>query len=237
MPALERAIEISSSLGATLLLPGNVYNYQPLPANLDESAPQGCLTRKGCIRIAMEARLAAAAQHGVRCVVLRAGDFFGTGSGSWFDLALTSKLRKGQLVYPAAMDMMHAWAYLPDLARAFVGVAEQRLRLPAFESLHFAGHTLSGNDWQSALQTIAAQQGWIQPNAQLQPRNMPWGLMRLMSPLVPMWREVVEMQYLWDQPHRLVDERLQHLLGSLPHTPLPIALQSALMQLNLIHKS
>lgn len=234
LPALEQAIAISSRLGATLMLPGNVYNYQPLPARLDESAAQNSTTRKGRIRMAMEARLAAAAEHSVRSVVLRAGDFFGTGSGSWFDLALTSKLHSGQLVYPGAMDVVHAWAYLPDLAQAFVQLAQCRAQLAACESVHFAGHSLTGHDWQHALQSIAAEQGWVQPGAFLQPRSMPWALMRLLSPFVPMWREVLEMQYLWNQPHVLAGDRLQHLLGTVPHTPLHLALQQALQQLNLV---
>jgi NAD(P)-dependent dehydrogenase (short-subunit alcohol dehydrogenase family) len=234
LPLLERSIEISSRLGATLMLPGNVYNYQPLPARVDESAVQTSLTSKGRIRIAMEARLAAAAQQGVRTAVLRAGDFFGTGSGSWFDLALTSRLRKGQLVYPGAMDVVHAWAYLPDLAQAFVRLAERRMQLAPCESVHFAGHSLTGHDWQHALQVIAAEQGWVQPNAHLQLRSMPWWLMRMLSPVVPMWREVLEMQYLWDQPHSLAGDRLQRLAGPVSHTPLPLALQQALQQLNLI---
>ena len=234
LPALEQAITISSRLGATLMLPGNVYNYQPLPACVDESAAQTSTTHKGRIRMAMEARLAVAAQNGMRSVVLRAGDFFGTGSGSWFDLALTSKLQSGQLVYPGAMDVVHAWAYLPDLAQAFVRLAERRAQLAACESVHFAGHSLTGHDWQHALQGIAAEQGWVQSSALLQPRNMPWALMRLLSPVVPMWREVLEMQYLWNQPHVLAGDRLHSIVGAVPHTPLHLALQQALQQLNLV---
>lgn len=234
LPALERAIEISSRLGAALMLPGNVYNYQPLPARLDESAVQSSTTRKGRIRMAMEARLAVAAQQGVRSVVLRAGDFFGTGSGSWFDLALTSRLRKGQLVYPGAMDVVHAWAYLPDLAQAFVRLAERRTQLAVCELVHFAGHSLTGHDWQHALQGIATEQGWLKPGAHLQLRSMPWWLMRVLSPVVPMWREVLEMQYLWDQPHALAGDRLHSIWGAVPHTPLHLALQQALQQLNLV---
>ena len=237
LPALEQAIEISNTLGATVMMPGNVYNFQPLPLCLDEFAAQNSATRKGSVRIAMEARLAAAAQQGVRSVVLRAGDFFGAGSGSWFDLALASRLHKGQLVYPGAMDVVHAWAYLPDLAQTFVRLAECRAQCAAYESVHFAGHSLTGHDWLSALQTIAQEQGWIKPNALLQQRSMPWWLMRLLSPIVPMWREVLEMQYLWDQPHTLAGERMQRLTGPVPHTPLPTALRQALQQLNLIPTS
>ncbi len=234
MPALEQSIAICRRLGASLMLPGNIYNYQPLGLQLDERAVQHSTTRKGQIRIAMEQRLAAEAAQGLRSVVLRAGDFFGAGRGSWFDLALASGLRKGHFVYPGAMDAVHAWAYLPDLAQAFVALAQRRVPWQAFETLHFAGHSLTGQDWLNAMQTIATAQGWTKPGQMLQRKNLPWGLMRWMVPLVPIWREVVEMRYLWDQAHTLSGQRLQACLGQEPHTPLPLALNTALEGLGLL---
>jgi nucleoside-diphosphate-sugar epimerase len=234
MPALEQSIGICRRVGATLMLPGNVYNYQPLGLQLDESAVQHSATRKGQLRIAMEQRLAAEAEHGLRSVVLRAGDFFGAGRGSWFDLALASRLRKGQFVYPGAMDAVHAWAYLPDLAQTFVALAQRRAQLPALETLHFAGHSLTGQDWLAAMQAIAQAQGWVKPGQALKRGNLPWGLMRLMSPMVPIWREVLEMRYLWDEPHTLSDQRLQAALGQVQHTPLAQALTTSLVGLGLL---
>jgi nucleoside-diphosphate-sugar epimerase len=237
MPALEQSIGICRRLGAALMLPGNVYNYQPLGLQLDESAVQHSATRKGQLRIAMEQRLAAEAEHGLRSVVLRAGDFFGAGRGSWFDLALASRLRKGQFVYPGAIDAVHAWAYLPDLAQTFVALAQRRAQLPALETLHFAGHSLTGQDWLAAMQAIAQTQGWVKPGQALKRGNLPWGLMRLMSPLVPIWREVLEMRYLWDEPHTLSDQRLQAALGQVQHTPLAQALTTSLAGLGLLAAS
>ena len=68
---------------------------------------------------------------------IRAGDFFGAGSGSWMDLVITKSLRQGKLVYPGPLNLAHAWAYLPDLARAFVAVASRADELPAFADLPF----------------------------------------------------------------------------------------------------
>ncbi len=232
--ALEKSIALSLQLGAVLMLPGNVYNYQPVPALLTEALPQHSSTRKGQLRIAMETLLRRASeQQGLQVVVLRAGDFFGSGTGSWFDLALASKLRKGQLVYPGPVDIPHAWAYLPDLAQTLLLLAQQRDQLAAYESLHFPGHTLSGTDWLHALEPMARSQGWLKPGQALQLKSMPWTLMSWLAPLVPMWREVLEMRYLWDQPHALHSARLPQLLGTVPSTPLPLALQASLQQLGL----
>ena len=58
-----------------------------------------------------------------RCGVIRAGDFFGGGPGSWFDLAIAKRAAAGALVYPGPLDRPHAWAYLPDLAQEHPNVA------------------------------------------------------------------------------------------------------------------
>jgi nucleoside-diphosphate-sugar epimerase len=234
MPALQAAIDLGQQLGATLMLPGNIYNYQPLPALLHESCPQTSNTRKGQLRIAMEARLAAAAQQGLRSVVLRAGDFFGGGTGSWFDLALASRLRKGQLVYPGPLDTAHTWAYLPDLAQTFVRVAEQRAQLAAFDTLHFPGNCLTARDWLQHLNPIAQSQGWLRAGDALACKVIPWPLMSALSPLVPMWREVLEMRYIWQQPHALSGDKLQQLIGPCPHTPLAHTVPAALQALGLL---
>lgn len=46
-----------------------------------------------------------------------------------------------------------------------------------------------------------------------------------------MWRELAEMRYLWDVPHRLSGDRLASLLGPIPATPLDQALEETLTNL------
>src|SRR5689334_3619596 len=82
----EAAIAAARASGATLVLPGNVYNYGTgMPPVIDETTPMHPTSRKGALRVALEDRLRDA---GIRCIVLRAGDFYGAGeegAGSWFD--------------------------------------------------------------------------------------------------------------------------------------------------------
>ena len=40
-------------------------------------------------------------------------------------VAIVKALAKGKLVYPGPLDRAHAWAYLPDLAQAFVAVTRK----------------------------------------------------------------------------------------------------------------
>ncbi len=235
-PALmAAAIGLSRALGATLMLPGNVYNFgASMPALLREETAQAAATLKGRIRIALEQQLAAATADGaMKAVVIRAGDFFGSGTGSWFDRVIAKDLQRGKLTYPGPMNVPTAWAYLPDLARSFVEVAGRRNALPAFETLHFAGYSLSGQDWVDALTGIAREQGWLPAGGRLRVAAMPWALMRLASPFAPTVASLLEMRYLWRVRHALDGSALARRIGPEPHTPFPEALCKALAELGM----
>lgn len=231
LPLFRQALAVARELRATLMLPGNVYNFgSQLPARLSEDTPAQPDHAKARIRVAMEAELQQAAEAGaLRGVVIRAGDFFGCGSGSWFDKAIAKYIAKGKLVYPGPLDLPHAWAYLPDLAAAFVAVADQ----PAaanFETLHFAGHTLKGQELLAALDTAAATLG-LRPAAGFRTGSMPWGFIRAVGVVVPLWRELARMSYLWRRPHALDGSRLAARVALPPPTPVVQALRQSLLDL------
>lgn len=227
----ESALALCRALQATLMLPGNVYNFGAgMPELLREDTPQAAHTIKGRIRIGMEEQIR---RSGVRSIVIRAGDFFGAGKGSWFDQAIVKNIHKGIFSYPGALDVATAWAYLPDLARTFVAVAQQRARLGSFAVLHFAGHRLTARQWLEVLTPIARAQGWIRGDEMLRYQRLPWALIRLGGWLRPTWASLAEMRYLWEVPHRLDNARLTALLGAEPHTPLEQAATGALAELGL----
>jgi nucleoside-diphosphate-sugar epimerase len=232
LPMLDHAIEITRSLQATLMVPGNIYNFGTgMPAVLREDTPQLAQTVKGQIRIAMEARLQ---RSGVRGVVIRAGDFFGSGKGTWFDSIVVKDVQKGVFTYPGHRDVSTTWAYLPDLARTFVDVAQKRAQLQPFEVFHFAGYKVTGQQWLDALTPLARAQGWVKPDAQMKFTRLPWAVMRLGALVNPTWAALTEMRYLWDTPHALANDKLTALIGPEPHTALPQALRTALVDLGMV---
>lgn len=232
LPMMEAATAVTRALNATLMVPGNVYNFgAAMPAVLHEDTPQAAQTVKGHIRIAMEAQFK---RSGVRGVVIRAGDFFGSGQGTWFDQVIVKDIQKGKFTYPGQRDVATAWAYLPDLARTFVAVACKRAQLRPFEVFHFAGYSISAQQWLDALEPVARAQGWVSPGAPLKRRTLPWSLLRLGAWLVPTWAALVEMRYLWDTPHALANDKLTALIGPEPNTPLAQAAKAALADLGLV---
>ncbi|HEX6020231.1 MAG TPA: NmrA family NAD(P)-binding protein [Burkholderiaceae bacterium] len=233
LPLLYQSIAVAKRLHATLMLPGNVYNFgESMPPLLDEHTPQLPSTRKGRIRAQMERELRELTERReLRGVVIRAGDFFGGGTGSWLDLVIVKQLPRGKLVYPGPLDVPHAWAFLPDLARAFVAVAERANELPAFADLPFAGHTLTGEDLCGAIARAATALGMAPRNGRFERGSVPWPLLKIGGLMVPMLREVVEMSYLWRVPHALDGAALQRVTGPLTTTPPDTALRRALIHL------
>lgn len=237
-PALmQAAIDVALALNATLLFPGNVYNFgAAMPTVLKPETAQRPSTTKGQIRVELEQQLWRASQtQGLKAVLIRAGDYFGAGTGSWLDLVMAKRLAKGQVCWPTAGDQPHAWAYLPDLAQAFVRVAQTPCAQAGghFERLHFAGHTVSRQDWLAALTVVAREQGWLTASAALRCRGVPWALMRLLAFFNPTVASLMEMRYLWERPHALDGAALAQQIGVEPHTPFLSAVRSAVADLAL----
>jgi nucleoside-diphosphate-sugar epimerase len=224
LPMLDSTIAAAKASGARILFPGTIYNYGPdaFPV-LRESSPQHPETRKGLLRVAMEQRLKAAAKHGVRSVVVRAGDFFGPNPGnSWFAQGLVAPGRKvTHVTYPGPPAVGHAWAYLPDVAETMVRVIERGDKLAPFDTFHMEGHWFEpGSD------IVAAVRRVLDRDVPL--RRLPWWAIRLAAPVVPLFREMAEMRYLWKIPIRLDNAKLHGFIGPEPHTPVDEAIRATL---------
>jgi nucleoside-diphosphate-sugar epimerase len=198
LPALtEQVIGAARASGATLIQPANVYVYGPgAPAVLTGDTPHAATNPLGRLRIEMEDRLRAS---GLPVILLRAGDFIDTeASGNWLDRILLGKLAKGRLVHPGDPEIDHTWAFLPDLARAAVALAE-RSAPDGLEEVLFPGHTLSGREILAHARAATGQDLRLVP--------MAWWPLRLARPFWPMADGLIEMRYLWSMPHRLDGDR------------------------------
>lgn len=233
LPVARAAMDLAERFGARFMLPGNVYNHgEAMPARIDEATPQRPTTAKGRIRAGMEGELERRAAAGrLRSTVITAGDFFGAGSGSWLDLLVVKRIAQGRLDYPGDPALVHAWAYLPDLARAFVAVASLPDLAP-FERFAFAGHSITGNEFLGAVERAAATLG-LAPARGWRRGGMPWPLIRVGGVVVPLWRELAKMAYLWRVPHALDGAKLAARCPALAPTSLDAAMLASLAALGL----
>lgn len=62
-------------------------------------------------------------------------------------------------------------------------------------------------------------------------KRFPWWAVRLAGPFVPMFREIVEMRYLWRGELHMRNDRLVAFLGAEPRTPIDTAVAETLSSL------
>lgn len=205
--------------GSTLLVPGNVYNFGTAPAPWGPDTPQDPHTRKGKIRVEMEAHLRAASD--VRVIILRGGDFVAPGrSAGVFGMVIAKHLAKGIVTTMGETDAAHAYAYLPDMARASVGLAQRRESLPRFADIPFAGHSLSIGQIITQYEALLGRP--------LRIKRFAWWQLRMAAPVWTLARELLEMRYLASHPHWLHEAPLRHHLPAFVPSSAKMMLSSAL---------
>jgi len=222
---LQVVIDALGDSGKSLLFPGTIYNYRAADRTVAPGLRQSAEAPRGAIRIRLENMLKSASAAGrFQTLILRAGDFFGPGNrAEWFEAAMLMHAAKGKLYHLADPDLRHSWAYLPDLGRAFVMLAESRATLAPFENFHFAGHWVSHGQMIAAIQAAAPRP--------LTPAPLPWWMLRAAGLVNPVMRDIYRMRYLWRNEMELVDPRLDTLLGPGFTTPFEDAVAATVTEL------
>lgn len=219
-------IDAAKATGATILIPGNVYNYgRNLPPRLTSATPHIGDHKKARLRIEMEAAYRAS---GVKTIILRGGDFIDTAPGdNWFEGQITAKVAKGKVMYPGPTDLTHAWAYLPDMARAAEMLAALRDSLPDFADIGFPGYALTGGAMLDLVERAAGRP--------LKRGGAPWFALNLLGLFIPLMREIAAMRYLWDRPHRIEAAVFSRILpGFQPTEPID-AVRASLIGCGQLH--
>lgn len=211
IPAITaQVIAAAKASGATVIIPGNIYNFGNQPGELDETTPQTPNTRKGVIRVEMEQ---AYRQAGVRTIVLRAGNFIDPlGNGDLMQLAIMREISKSKLAALGDPARMQTYAYVPDWARAALMLAEKRHGLANFEDVPFPGHAFTINALKTRIETATGQR--------IRLTGFPWMIMTLLSPFWELAREMNEMRYLYTMPHTIGGKKFAQLLPDFQPTDL-----------------
>jgi nucleoside-diphosphate-sugar epimerase len=215
VPAItQEVLGAAQATGAAVLVPGNVYVFGREPGPWGVGTPHRAQTRKGKIRAQMEASYRDAAARGTQVILLRGGDFVAPGDArSVLDMVVLKHLARGRVTTMGPPAVPRAYAYLPDMARAAVALAERRASLAQFEDVPFPGLTFSTEDLRAALQA--------QLSRPFRLRRFPWWALRLASPVWELARELSEMRYLYQMPHRLDGTRFAELLPDFKGISLP----------------
>lgn len=219
LPLLENTARIAEEKNLTVVFPGNVYVFDPKDGPLfNEKTPHHPVSRKGQMRKEMEARLKTASENGARIIIIRMGDFIGDNlTSAWLQFLVKSTKKGYALAAAGDQDLIHTWAFLPDVGRTVAGLVEKKETLETFSVFHFRGYQVSFNDIKQAM-----EQGSGRP---VSIGSFPWIALQLLSPFNKMFKELLEMRYLWQQEINLDQTKLESTLGNaIPHTPLTEAL-------------
>ncbi|GAA4454445.1 NAD(P)H-binding protein [Nibrella saemangeumensis] len=221
-PATRNVIDAARQNRATIVFPGNVYNYGNANEPIREDSRPVPNSRKGALRVALEDLLARAAQDGAcRVLTVRLPDFWGPnvlneGVKPVFEGALQGKA----LPWLLNADIPHQFVYTPDAAEIIVRLMLRGNQQP-YERWNYGGEVVPSVRW--LFGQIAALTG-----QQLKIKVYPKWLFFVLGLFVPMMRELKEMFYLYENSVILDDNKIRQLFPDFSETPLDQALTDTL---------
>jgi nucleoside-diphosphate-sugar epimerase len=225
-PALQASVlAAAQATGARLVSMENVYMYgRPNGQPLTETHPYAAHTKKGKLRAGMARELLAAHQAGrVQVAIGRASDYFGPRGGAQSIL--------GDRVIPAALagktasvigdpDQPHTYSYIPDIGEGLAVLGEHPDAPGEVWHLPNDPHTRTTRQLVDTIYRLAGQ-----PKTRL--RSTPTLLLRAVGVVNPTVRELLELQYEFQEPF-IVDSTKIATKLDVHATPLDQALADTL---------
>ncbi|WP_181884766.1 NAD-dependent epimerase/dehydratase family protein [Arthrobacter sp. RT-1] len=226
-PALQAGVlAAAEATGARLVSMENVYMYgRPAGRPLTEDRPNNAHTGKGRLRVDMADELLRAHQAGrLEVAIGRASDYFGPRGGAQSNL--------GDRVFPAALagktssvlgdrHQPHTYTYIPDIGEGLAVLGEHPDGPGDIWHLPNDPQTRST---QALVDTIYRKAG--QPSTRI--RTVPPFILRAMALTSAVVRELLEMQYQFEEPFIVDSSKITTRLG-VTATPLDQAIAETLL--------
>jgi nucleoside-diphosphate-sugar epimerase len=198
-PGLQASVlAAAQATGARLVSMENVYMYgRPAGQPLTETHPYAAHTKKGQLRARMAREVLAAHQAGrVQVAIGRASDYFGPRGGAQSNL--------GDRVIPAALagktatvlgdpNQLHTYTYIPDIGEGLAVLGEHPDAPGEVWHLPNDPQTRTTHQLVEVIYRLAGQ-----PRTKV--RGTPTLLLRALGAINPTVRELVELQYEFQEP-------------------------------------
>ncbi len=224
--------ERTTGESATIIFPGNVYNFgnirQPICA---DSVPAPC-TRKGQLRVELESMLQQAASEGqCRVMTVRLPDFWGPNVlHEGIRPVLLGALTGKPMPWLINADIPHQLVYTPDAGEVMARLMERdwTTRQAAngattkpYQVWNYGGTTVSSmSDWFGQMTQLTGKPASV--------RVYPRWLFSVLGLFNPVMREVKEMLYLYENSIILNDTDTLAILPDFRPTPMRQALTDTL---------
>jgi nucleoside-diphosphate-sugar epimerase len=196
--AIANFVAACKATGARMVFIDDLYMYGPQTAPLVETMPLADIGWKPAARAAAtRIWMAAAAAGEARVAALRTPDFYGPGAGNSFlgDTSIGKLARGKPAVFIGSPDVLHDYAYVPDIARAAT-------------TLIAAPDAAFGQAWHVPCAPARTTRDILKIAAdalgvKLRISAMPAWIMGASSMFSPTLRELIEMRFQWDRPYRV----------------------------------
>lgn len=214
-PPIQHAlIEGVGAIGARLVSAESVYMYGPVDKPMTEDLPYVAQTRKGLIRSEMATELMQAHKDGrVRAAIGRAPDFYGPGAAVttiYGERVFGPALQGHKVSVMGKLDNPHTFIYIDDFGRGLATLGEHD------EAMGEVWHlSCAPTPTQRELLTIIFQAA----RHPILVGETPAMVFKLLSPVVPIMRELSELLYQWEMPYQLNHDKFDNAFGaqSTPH--------------------
>ena len=209
-PPMQRGIiEGAASAGAKLVSAESVYMYGEVAGPMTEDLPYVATTRKGQIRAEMAKMLMDAHKKGtVRATIARAPDFYGPGAAVttiYGDRVFNPAIAGKKVAVMGKLDVPHTFIFLDDFARGMATLGERD------EALGQVWHLpCAPTPTQRELLTMIFQAAGQPPKM----GETPGFVFKMLSPVVPILRELAELLYQWEKPYQFNHDKFERAFGA-----------------------
>jgi len=190
-PLQTAAIAAAKADDAVLALTGSMYAYGPQPGGrMNEHTPMAAVGHKGRLRKRLWEQALAA---GIRTVDVRGSDYIGRDANGIYPLLIKPALDKGKAAWITGhLDMPHTFTFNTDMARALTRLA------PDERAWGRAWHVPSPPA--VTIRELARRYAVAAGKPPIRLLQMPRFVMRTAGLVVPIAREMAEMDYQWYAP-------------------------------------
>jgi nucleoside-diphosphate-sugar epimerase len=195
LPPLQTAVIAAAKANdAVLALTGSLYAYGPQPGGrMNEHTPMAATGRKGRLRKRMWEQALTA---GIRTVEVRGSDYIGKDANGIYSLLIEPALKKGRAAWITGhLDMPHTFTFNGDMAKTLVTLAQDE------RAWGRAWHVPSPPA--VTIRELARHYAIAAGRPPIKLIRMPRFAMRTAGLVVPIAREMAEMDYQWYAPFHM----------------------------------
>ena len=217
----ENVIAAAGINKATILFPGNIYEFGNISVITEEMIPNPA-TKKGNIRLHLHEMLKASAERSIcKVIFLRLPDFFGPNvTNGLIKPIFGNASQKKPMNYLINIDIPHQFVYTPDAARMIHMISKQS-NLPVFAEFNFASFVVPSIR-EFAVQIAEIGGGSSKVNV------IPKWIINIIALFNPVLKELKENYYLFENNVQLNDGKARKLFVDFKDTKMELMISETL---------